>query len=955
MKTGQVFISHTSDMAARPPSRTFVQAALDAVSRAGMASVDMRYFAARDGRPADYCRVRVRQCEVFVAVVGLRYGSVVPGLSISYTELEFEAATTAGLPRLVFLLEGADGMESGPAGENGGEIGQFRQRLRSSGLVLRTFSSDDSLELEIFHALSELNIANSERPSIGLAAATRTLPRDIASFTGRDPEYARLVEQAASAAGHGGVVGICAIGGMAGIGKTALAVHAAHLLAPRFPDGQIFLPLHGHTPGHRPVDPADALASLLQTAGLAAQQIPRGLEERARLWRDRLAGKRLLLILDDAAGHEQVRPLLPGTAGTLVLITSRRHLSALEDAQVISLDTLSPEEARRLLVRLAARPGLDHGSDAVQDIARLCGHLPLAIGMLARQLHHHPAWSVAELARDLASARSRLTLMQTENLSVTAAFDLSYQDLNLWQQQLFRRLGLHPGTDFDRYAAAALDSTDSDTAGRGLQDLYDHYLLIESAPGRYRFHDLIGEHARTLSATDPPAERDAAVERLLRYYLHAARISGLHLTRRIPVDGHAAETIPTPDAPDLSAHGDAAAWMDAERVNLHAAVTYAAAGGCHGYAVAIPAVMHGYLRHQGHKDQVLALHRIAVEAAGRRGDRQAEANALTDLGDIQQLSGHYRAAIDSLTRAIQLRRGGANEHGEAHALSILGFAQYVTGNNLAAADNLARALDIYGRQGDQFGEAATLAYISRVQQTAGDYQAAKTSLERALEIQVNVGNRVREAGVRNFLGHLQCATGDYAAAADNQALALRLYQGLGNKLGEGGTLRDLGFAQHLLGDHVAAAANLTRALQLQQEIGHRVGEAQTRNYLGLVMHLAGDDSAAATSLTVALDMQRELGNSLGEAEALNALGEVTLATGDPAKASDHHRQAIGIATTIAALAEKARALEGLGRSQLQGNQRSKAAESLHQALDIYQGIGSPNADRTRILIRNCSL
>ena len=186
--------------------------------------------------------------------------------------------------------------------------------------------------------------------------------------------------------------------------------------------------------------------------------------------------------------------------------------------------------------------------------------------------------------------------------------------------------------------------------------------------------------------------------------------------------------------------------MDAERVNLHAAVAYAAAGGCHGYAVAIPAVMHGYLRHQGHKDQVLALHRIAVEAAGRRGDRQAEANALTDLGDIQQLSGHYRAAIDSLTRAIQLRRGGANEHGEAHALSILGFAQYVTGNNLAAANNLARALDIYGQQGDQFGEAATLAYISRVQQTAGDYQAAKTSLERALEIQVNVGNRVREEG-----------------------------------------------------------------------------------------------------------------------------------------------------------------------------------------------------------------
>jgi transcriptional regulator with XRE-family HTH domain len=224
------------------------------------------------------------------------------------------------------------------------------------------------------------------------AAATRTLPRDIASFTCRVGELERLMAGLADAA-PGGVVGICAIGGMAGIGKTTLAVHVAHQLAEQFPDGQIFLPLHAHTPGQRPVDPADALASLLLTAGIGARAIPAGLDARARYWRDYLAGKKVLLVLDDATGHEQVAPLLPGAAGSLVLITSRRRLIALEDAAVISLDILPPDEAAVLLARLAGRPDLGPGNAGLGEITRLCGYLPLAIGMLARQLHHHPAWT----------------------------------------------------------------------------------------------------------------------------------------------------------------------------------------------------------------------------------------------------------------------------------------------------------------------------------------------------------------------------------------------------------------------------------------------------------------------------------------------------------------------------------------------------------------------------------
>src|SRR5262245_26798334 len=273
------------------------------------------------------------------------------------------------------------------------------------------------------------------------AAASRGLPRDVASFTGRQADLDRLAETLDRLAAGGGVVGICAIGGMAGVGKTTFAVHAAHRLAERFPDGQFFLPLHAHTRGQRPVDPADALASLLLTAGVSAAAIPPGLEARAARWRDHVAGKKILLLLDDAAGHEQVRPLLPGTGGSLVLVTSRRRLAALGDATVISLDTLAPREAGALLARLAGRPRLQPGEVAVGEITRRCGYLPLAIGLIASQLRHHPAQTPDSVAASLAAATGRMELMRAENVTVAAAFDLSYQDLDPGQQPQFRRLG----------------------------------------------------------------------------------------------------------------------------------------------------------------------------------------------------------------------------------------------------------------------------------------------------------------------------------------------------------------------------------------------------------------------------------------------------------------------------------------------------------------------------------
>jgi tetratricopeptide (TPR) repeat protein/transcriptional regulator with XRE-family HTH domain len=603
-------------------------------------------------------------------------------------------------------------------------------------------------------------------PVSGGAATMRTLPRDIASFTGRQQELAELVE---AAAGAGGVVGIHAIGGMAGVGKTAFAVHAAYRLADRFPGGQIFLPLHGHTPGQQPVDPADALASLLATAGVPAAQVPPGLEARMALWRDRLAEQQLLLVLDDAASSEQVRPLLPGTGGSLVLVTSRRHLSALDDATAVSLDTLPGEEAAALLVRLAGRAELSPADPAVAEITGLCGFLPLAIGMVARQLHHHPAWTPARRAAELAAAVDRLELMATENLSVAAAFNLSYADLSGDQQRLFRRLGLHPGADIDGYAAAALDGTDLSAARRGLEALYDQYLLTEPAQGRYRMHDLIREHARALAGRlDSDGDRDEATTRLLDYYQHTAARADALIARQTrlaaaDVDG----TRPTA-VPALASREQALAWARAERANLIACLDQATATGQHVRVTALTAGLAGLLRSDGPWAQAITRHRAAIAAARHLGDRLGQAGALNDLGHVRRMTGDYPAAAQVLEEALDLYRDLGDRLGQANALCDLGIARLAMGDYPAGAQVLEQALDLYRDLGDRHGQARALLYLGAALRQRGDYPAAAQALERALDVYRDLGDQLGQANVLSRLGDVRRATGDYPAAAQVQ-------------------------------------------------------------------------------------------------------------------------------------------------------------------------------------------
>jgi hypothetical protein len=342
---------------------------------------------------------------------------------------------------------------------------------------------------------------------------------------------------------------------------------------------------------------------LLLTTGVAPQQIPPGLEARSAAWRGHLAGKKMLMVLDDAASSDQVRLLLPGAAGCLVLVTSRRRLTALEGAAPVSLGTLPPGEAADLFVRLADRPGLHPGHRPVGEVTGLCGCLPLAIRLAAAGLRHHPAWTVTDLAAELATARDRLAALQAEDLSVAAAFDLSHQDLTVSQQRLFRRLGLHPGAEIDAYAAAALDDTDLQATRQRLGELYDHNLIGEPTRGRYRLHDLLREYARALAAANDPADQQAAIGRLLDYYLHTAVAAGRHVAWRTSITGPSLPDTAPAWAPELRTYEEANDWLQIERTNLHACAGYAATHARPGHAVGIPAAISDFLLNEGQWDQ----------------------------------------------------------------------------------------------------------------------------------------------------------------------------------------------------------------------------------------------------------------------------------------------------------------------------------------------------------------
>ena len=790
----------------------------------------------------------------------------------------------------------------------------------------------------------------AEGPARRVTVVPRQLPAAARHFTGRQAELDLLADQVTSQPPDiGGTLVISAIDGMAGIGKTALAVHAAHRVSSRFSDGQLFVDLHGYTQGHPPREPGDALSMLLRGLEVPAQAIPEDTEERAALYRQRLAGTRTLILLDNARDEAQVRHLLPGAPGCLVLVTSRRRLKGLHDAHVLALDVL-PEPDALALLRTMLAPARSSADDlALREIVELCGRLPLAVRIAGALLRHRPEWMPQHLAALLRDHQWRLTPLTDGEHDLHAVFDLSYTALDEQHRLLLRRLALAPGPDLAPYAAAALLDLDAPTATGLLEDLVDHNLLLAHAPGRYRLHDLIRAHARTLAERDPADERAATLDRLLHYYAHTAHLASIPLARypRPAPDGPALAHVPALPGPEAGR-----AWLRAERENLEAA--HAHASGLDEDAVALATGLAEILRSDGPLGQARDMLQGAADTAHRHGHHAACATALTDLGIVKRLSGDMLGAGDALERSLEICRQIGHRSGEASALSELGMVTLFTGGTAGAVAAHARAVTIFQEIGHRRGEATALIHLGFARRLAGELSGAGDALSRALEICRQIGHRSGEASALAELGAARRLAGDLTAATDAHLQALKICREIGHRDGQATVLAELGTLRRLAGDLPGADDALTQAVEIYRQFGHRTGEAYTLVELGRVRHRAGDAPAAAEALHRALETFRATRNRNNEAWALNHYAAVITATGDLPHALTLYRQALAMNRELNKPDDEAVSLEGIAECHLSAGRTESGTTHLNQALTIYQRLGMAT-DATRVRTRLAGL
>jgi len=751
-----------------------------------------------------------------------------------------------------------------------------------------------------------LRVIGGETRAASQVRVQDTLPRNLSGFTGRSTELDRLRQALRGGAQHGGAVVISAIEGMAGVGKTQLAIHAGHLLAQERPfDRVLFVNLRGYhpDPSQPPADPAAVLDGFLRLLGVPGHKIPHDPHARAAAYRDRLTNVRALVVLDNADSAAQVRPLLPDAPGCLALITSRRKLTELRSATHLAVDVFAPEEALQFLAQ--AVPGVPVGPDpqAPARIARCCGYLPLALGVVAGHVRGTAGWTLTDHADRLEERRRDRRL----DTGVELALDLSYQHLPADRQRLLRLLALHPGQDFDTHAAAALADTDLPTARTHLRHLSDEHLLQQATAGLYTFHDLTRAYAAGRAGDeDPPAARRAALTRLYDFYLAttAAAMDTLY-----PAEANRRPRIPpiTTPTPILSDPDTARAWLDSHRSTLVAAAAHTAADGWPTHTTRLSTTLFRYLD-GGHHNDALTVHGHAVDAARHTDAAGEQAHALTNVAATYQHQGRYAPAMD----------------------------------------HCAQALTLFRQTGDRIGQARALGNLGNCEERLGMYGAAADHLEQALSHYREAGHRTGEALALTNLGEVEWTLGRYGPAADHARQALSLFRQTGDQTGEAHALTSLGDTEVRLGRYGPAANHLQQALTLCRELGNRDGVAWVLSSLG-VLHVQLDQPAEAIDHHQrALAIFREIGDRPGEACALNGLGEACHAAGRPADALTHHAAADTIAVDLSGRNQQARAQVGLGLAHRTLGDPARARRHYQHALALYTDLGMPEAERVRV-------
>ncbi|MEU4470830.1 BTAD domain-containing putative transcriptional regulator [Micromonospora sp. NPDC023888] len=721
----------------------------------------------------------------------------------------------------------------------------------------------------------------------------RSLPRAIGDFTGRQQTLARLVKEV-----EGGAR-IQLIDGMAGSGKTTLAVHVATALADDYPDAQLYIDLHGHSE-RTPLTPAAAVATLLRQLGLPAERVPTNQDDRLALWRTELAGRRALLVLDNAATADQVTPLLPTGSHCLVLITSRRRLVGVDEGRPSSLPVFDPDEAVELLGHVVGVERVAAEPEAAGEVVRRCGHLPLAIRLAGARLAHRPRWRIADLAERLTSRPDPLAEFEAGDRSVGRAFALSYAQVSPSAQRAFRLLGLHPGVRFDNSVAAVLAELPLPDAQDLLDELVDANLVEEAEPGRYRLHDLVREYARTLvSEPGREVERRDGIERLLDHHLHVATA----IARRTELSSlHSLIVVAEPLRPDLVAlvAEQGQAWLDDNLPVWTALVRLAETEAFLRYCWQLARACWYAQFEGGRLDELIETHTIGLRAAEALGDDRAVATMLNYLASAHYRLGNFPESIRVMERSLEIFRGLGLRSGFRNSLGNLGSSYAANFEFRRAQECFDEARAVATRMRDKEALTNELNNLSMTLLLWGRYDEALRVARRHLSIAREVSDPRR---IANAFGHL-------------------------------------GMIRHRMGDVGPASRLLRVALRVKRQMGNRFGEGEALNEIGMMEREAGRPEQAADLHRAALVAMTEAGDRVAQCGSRNLLARAILDQGDVTSALDLHRRVLADATGLGSRNEQGRALEGIARCLLPTDPAAARAH-LTRALSLFRQIESP--------------
>ncbi|MGN9775122.1 BTAD domain-containing putative transcriptional regulator [Micromonospora sp. H33] len=721
------------------------------------------------------------------------------------------------------------------------------------------------------------------------------LPRAVPDFIGRTDVIDRLLLETGQIEDRSSAVHL--IDGMAGSGKTTLAVHLARLLAVRYPDAQLFIDLGGHGK-ETPVESAAALAVLLRQLGVPGGRIPVDLDDRIDLWRRELASRRVVVLLDNAASTEQVRPILPVAAGAVVIVTSRRRLAGLDARPPESLPPMTEEEGIALLASAAGGPRVLAERAAAAAVVRYCGRLPLAIRLAGARLAHRPAWRLSDLARLLADGTGGLLRMTVEERNLAGAFATSYEPTSPSAKQMFRLLSVHPGREFTLPLAAAISDESLVRTAEALDELIDGHLVEEVARGRYRMHDLIRHYAAELSMEcDTPKRREMALAHLLDFILHASLSAADVLEDGL---ARAQVSMGEPRRPDLlTVSRRGIEWFEEERSTIVALVGRAHQAGFHNQTWRLTRTIWRFCYMRAYFDDIIHTHRLGLAAARSADDPAATALMCNYLASAYVRTGNYRDALELLTTAVAISER------ERDRPNLFRFR--------------ANLVVVYWLRGDL--EAAVAVGIASIRDPRG---------YRPDEIPANLPN----------LGLALTTLGRYEDALHVHRLHLYWARAHGNYFHITNALGHIGSVKARMGKHAAAIRILRASLMLRDRTGHRYAEAEVQNDLGVALRGLGRLSASVRQHELALRLALESGERHVQAAALNELGSTLDLLGDTDGSTEKFSAALALATRISHPYEQGRALAGLAGLAV-AQDVDAAKRYWERASAIFQRMGVP--------------